>query len=141
VRGPGVSRTLASRFVFEAERRTATDLGGAIAERLTGTDPSAALPAASTGAVALLNRYLGEVGIVERYARLKVRKPKAGILEDRCTRVSNTDDGIRILSELYWHPQRNSRTGCVVMRFDGASVLRYIIKTSHPAFTRDRRVQ
>ena len=83
MRGRGVSRTPASRFVFEAELRTAADLGGAIAERLSGTDPGAVLPAAPPGGVALLNRYLGEVGIAERYALPKVRKPKSGVPEDR----------------------------------------------------------
>ncbi len=78
LRGPGVSRTPASRFVFEAELRTAADLGGVIAARLSGADPNAPLPAAPAAAVALLNRYLGEVGIAERFAPPAGSVPGAG---------------------------------------------------------------
>jgi len=67
VRGPAVSRTPASRFVFEAELQTSLALGGMITDRLSGADPGVALPVAPPGAVALLNRYLGEVGLAERY--------------------------------------------------------------------------
>ncbi|HSO83914.1 ATP-dependent helicase [Thiocapsa sp.] len=67
-RGPGSSRTPASRFVFEARLRTAVSVGGVVSKRLSGTDPQAKLPDAPAEASALLNRYLEAVGIPDRYA-------------------------------------------------------------------------
>jgi DNA helicase-2/ATP-dependent DNA helicase PcrA len=66
-RGPGSAKTAASPFVFEANLRTSTALGEAITRRLSGADPGASLPEASLQAAPVLNRYLGEVGLEERY--------------------------------------------------------------------------
>lgn len=77
----GLPRTRASRFVFESEPRTAAALGAVIAGRLSGTDPQAALPAAppSAAAIAVLNRYLDEVGIAERYAPPAQPQPEPAV--------------------------------------------------------------
>lgn len=102
-RGPAVVRTPASRFVFEAQLGTAAALGGAITARLSGADPDAdpdaepgadpgvdpsgdcgaVLPPAPPGAQALLNRYLGEVGIAPRYASPAGAAPRPGSAEPR----------------------------------------------------------
>ncbi len=75
-RGPGISRTPASRFVFEARLRTAVSLGDAVSKRLSGADREVKLPDAPADASGLLNRYLEAVGIPERYAVPKAH-PKA----------------------------------------------------------------
>jgi DNA helicase-2/ATP-dependent DNA helicase PcrA len=75
VRGPGTSRTPASRFAFEANLRTSVALGRAIVRRLSGVDPGAALPDVPRPTIGVLNRYLGEVGMAERYALPKGPPP------------------------------------------------------------------
>lgn len=67
--GLGVSRTPASRFAFEANLHTSVALGRAISKRLDGTSPDARLPPSPVSVIGVLNRYLGEIGIVERYAQ------------------------------------------------------------------------
>ncbi len=64
-RGPGRAKSAASPFAFEANLRTSTALGEAITSRLSGAE--APLPEASLQAAPVLNRYLGEVGLAERY--------------------------------------------------------------------------
>jgi DNA helicase-2/ATP-dependent DNA helicase PcrA len=66
-RGPGLAKSAASPFAFEANLRTSTALGEAMTRRLSGGDPGAPLPEASLQAAPVLNRYLGEVGLEERY--------------------------------------------------------------------------
>jgi DNA helicase-2/ATP-dependent DNA helicase PcrA len=66
-RGPELAKTAASPFAFEANLRTSTALGEAITRRMSGADPAAPLPEASFQAAPVLNRYLGEVGLEERY--------------------------------------------------------------------------
>lgn len=72
-RRPGLSRTPASRFVFEARLRTAVSVGGAVSKRLSGDKPKSKLPDAPPEATGLLNRYLEAVGIPERYAVAKAQ--------------------------------------------------------------------
>jgi len=66
-RGPGRTKSAASPFVFEANLRTSTALGEALTNRLSGADPGAPLPEASLEAAPVLNRYLEDVGLEERY--------------------------------------------------------------------------
>jgi DNA helicase-2/ATP-dependent DNA helicase PcrA len=66
-RGPGRTKSAASPFAFEANLRTSTALGEALTRRLSGADPVAPLPEASLEAAPVLNRYLGDMGLEERY--------------------------------------------------------------------------
>jgi DNA helicase II / ATP-dependent DNA helicase PcrA len=82
LRGSAVSRTPASRFAFEAELRTARSIGGAITDRLSGSDAAGPMPGAPACAAPLLNRYLTEVGIPHRYPPPKSRKRGVGAPSD-----------------------------------------------------------
>lgn len=75
---PTAVRTAASRFAFEAELRTALDVGAAIVGHLSGSEQSAPMPAAPAATVPLLNRYLKEVGIAHRYTQPRSPKPNTG---------------------------------------------------------------
>lgn len=92
---PTALLSAASRFAFEAELRTAVDVGAAIVERLSGSDlvgsdlsattlqptPAAPrptpqpMPAAPAGTAPLLNRYLDELGIEHRYRQPTSPRP------------------------------------------------------------------
>jgi DNA helicase-2/ATP-dependent DNA helicase PcrA len=61
----GLSRSPASQFVFEANLRTSMDLGAAVHARLAGGRE--VLPDVAPDRARILNRYLAEVGIADRY--------------------------------------------------------------------------
>ncbi|NEV60319.1 ATP-dependent helicase [Thiorhodococcus minor] len=74
----GLARCNASLFAFEARLRTSRELGEAITRHLEGQEPLNTLPAAPTARLAVLNRYLGEVGIEARYERPASMAPGSG---------------------------------------------------------------
>jgi DNA helicase-2/ATP-dependent DNA helicase PcrA len=78
-RGPGLAKIAASSFAFEANLRTSSALGEAITRRLSGADPGVPLPEAALQAAPVLNRYLGEVGLEERY-QPPAKPPTAAVL-------------------------------------------------------------
>ena len=82
----GLARTAASRFAFEANLLTAVRVGGMISKRLEGDAPETPLPDVPDTAVPLLNRYLAEVGIADRYhqaAAVPTRQSPSLSLNDR----------------------------------------------------------
>jgi DNA helicase II / ATP-dependent DNA helicase PcrA len=56
-RGPGISRTPVSRFVFVVNLLTTVSLWGSVSGRPSGSDPEAKLPDAPAEVNGLLNRY------------------------------------------------------------------------------------